>query len=65
MNEQQCKRIGQPDRSEGTKKTTADNNGLCLLVYLYLYFVYYCLYLCSLPVCILVNKAVYNISKNY
>jgi len=35
--------------------------GLCILVYLYLYFVYYCLYLCSLPVCILVNKAVYII----
>jgi len=33
--------------------------GLCLLVYFYLYFVYYCLYLCSLPVYILVNKAVY------
>ena len=34
--------------------------GLCLLVYFYLCFVYYCLYLCSLPVYILVNKAVYN-----
>jgi len=33
--------------------------GLCLLVYFYLYFVYYCLYSCSLPVYILVNKAVY------
>jgi len=32
---------------------------MCLLVYFYLYFVYYCLYLCSLPVYILVNKAVY------
>jgi len=34
--------------------------GLCLLVYFYLHFVYYCLYLCSLPMCILVNKAVYD-----
>ena len=35
--------------------------GLCLLVYFYLYFVYYCLYLCSLPVFILVNKScIYN-----
>ena len=34
--------------------------GLCLLVYFYLYFVSYCLYLCSLPVYILVNKAVYR-----
>ena len=32
-----------------------------ILVYCYLYFVYYCLYLCSLPVYILVNKAVYNV----
>ena len=35
--------------------------GLCLLVYFFLSFVYYCLYLCSLPVYILVNKAVYII----
>ena len=34
--------------------------GLGLLVYFYLHFVYYCLYSCSLPVYILVNKAVYS-----